>query len=393
MIKRFRIGSIFGIPLEVDVTLLLVVPFLAWAIATDVTAVVGLVDAATGIEPAVGAVSAGVWPWILGATAAVGLFCSVALHELGHSLVAMRRGYDIEAIHLWLLGGVAQFERQPEEWTEELAIAIAGPAVSVLLGLGALAVLYVVPASAPRWQFLVGYLGVLNVVLAGFNLLPGFPMDGGRVLRALLARNRSLPAATDLAATVGKVVAVGLGLAAIVSFNLLLIAIAAFVYFAASAEANRTHLESTFEGVTVADLMTPADDVETVASDATVAALLDRMYDERHTGYPVVSNGAVSGVVTLDDVSDLDSDRDDDTAVESVMSTDLVTVAPDTPALDALERMGEEDVGRLLVTGDAGELAGLVSRTDLLTAVSIARQRPGFDWVRATDSQQSATSA
>jgi Zn-dependent protease/CBS domain-containing protein len=380
MIKRFNIGSVFGIPLQVDITLLVVIPFIAWAIARDITVAVDLIGTLTGVQPAVETVSTGVWPWALGVLAAVGLFCSITLHELGHSLVAIRRGYDIESIQLWLLGGVAEFDEQPETWRDELEIALAGPAVSVALGVAGLALLFALPASVPRLQFLVGYLGVLNIVVAGFNMLPGFPMDGGRVLRAMLLRNRSLPAATDLAATVGKGVALWIGILGIVTFNLLLLAIAGFVYLGASAEAQQTRLKSTFEGTTVGDLMTQADDVETVAEDETVAAMLDRMFSERHTGYPVVENGAVQGIVTLEDVSRLDSSRDDAIRVASVMSRDPITVDPDTPAIDALERMDEENIGRLVVTDESGALVGLVSRTDLMTAASIARQRPQVDW-------------
>ena len=392
MIKRFRIGSVLGIPLEVDVTLLLVLPFITWAIATDVTVVTEILQSLTGVSFDVAALSVGIWPWVLGAFGAVGLFCSVGLHELGHSVVAVRRGYDVESIQLWLLGGVAQFVDQPDEWTDELSIALAGPAVSVVLGGGGLVLLQALPASVPRVQFLVGYLGVMNIMLATFNMLPGFPMDGGRVLRALLSRNRSLPVATDLAATVGKGIAVCIGILGILSFNLLLIAIAIFVYVGASAESSQVWLESTFEGTTAGDLMTPAEDVETVGTDTAVPTLLEQMYEQRHTGYPVVEDGTVRGIVTLEDVSGLDESRQVTTRVEAVMSGDPISVGPDTPAVDALERMQEAGIGRLVVTDESGTLVGLLSRSDLLTAVSVARESPQVDWVRTSESNTATTS-
>ncbi|MFT4946322.1 MAG: Zn-dependent protease/predicted transcriptional regulator [Natronomonas sp.] len=376
MIKRYRIGTVLGIPIEVDVSLLLVIPLIAWAIASDIARIVQVLSSVTGVQLSAAAVSASPWPWLLGALCAIGLFCSVALHELGHSVVALRSGYDIEAIKLWLLGGIAQFADEPEEWADELAIAVAGPAVSIGLGAAGVALLFVVPPSLSRLQFFVGYLGVLNLALAAFNLLPGFPMDGGRILRALLSRNRSLPEATDLAATVGKVVAVGFGIVAILSFHLLLLAIAFFIYLGASAEARETRARANLAGTTVSDLMTPADAVETVSSDTTLSGLLDRMYRQRHTGYPVVDDGQVKGIVTLADISDVDAAEHDTTAVAAVMSTDLQTVGPDASAYDALEAMNEENIGRLLVTDESASTVGLVSRTDLMTALAVARTTP-----------------
>lgn len=275
-----------------------------------------------------------------------------------------------------LLGGTAQFAEEPDEWTDELKIAVAGPVASIIFGLAGLSLLFATPSSMAQVQFLVGYLGVLNLVLAGFNLFPGFPMDGGRILRALLLRNRSLARATDLAATVGKIVAVGFGIVAILTLNLLLLAIAFFVYLGASAEANQTRIRSALEGTTVADLMTPAKDVKTVSTDTTLSRLLNRMYRQPHTGYPVLDGDTVEGIVTLADTNEVDESAHDTTTVAAVMSTNLVTVGPETSAYDALEEMEDERIGRLLVTDEAGGMVGLVSRTDLLTALTVAQMRP-----------------
>jgi len=376
MIKRYRIGSVFGIPIEVDVSLLVVIPVVTWVIATDVGAVARLLELTAGVQIDRAAISAGPWPWLVGVICALGLFVSVGLHELGHSLVALRSGYDIDAIQLWLLGGIAHFADQPDQWDDELRIAVAGPAVSVLLGAVGLAILTLLPTSVPNGQLVVGYLGVVNLVLAGFNLLPGFPMDGGRILRAILSRTRPLAEATELAARVGKVVALCLGLLGVVALNPFLIAIGLFVYLGASSEATQTKLRAVFEGTTVADLMTADESVRTLDAETTVASALDRMYDDGHTGYPVCRDGNVVGVVTLEDLSRLRASEQASTAVEDVMSTDLVTVSAGTPAFEALQTMDEEGVGRLLVTDEQGELAGLVTRSDLLTALAVASTTP-----------------
>ncbi|MFC6989760.1 CBS domain-containing protein [Haloplanus sp. GCM10025708] len=375
MLKRFRLGTVFDVPLDVDVTLFAVIPLVAWLIASRVGEMATLLGRTVGVSVAPG-FAAGAWPWLLGFAAAVGLFASVALHELGHAVVARRSGYEIDSITLWVLGGVANFASRPDGWREELRVALAGPAVSVALVAAGFLVLRVTPGSFDRVEFLVGYLTLMNAVLAGFNLLPAFPMDGGRVVRALLARNRPLPEATRQAARAGKVMAFLLALLGLLAFNIFLVAIALFVYVGASAESTRTAMRAAFEDTAARDLMTPASDLDTVSPDTTVAALLDRMYRERHTGYPVVDDGRPVGVVTLEDLGDVPPSARAETAVAEVMSTDLVTVSPDGDAVDAYQRMGEDRIGRLLVVDDAGELVGLLSRSDLARAFEISQSSP-----------------
>lgn len=366
-----RIGSAFGIPIKLGVSFLLVLPLVAYLIgsqvAPTVTALNQTLDA--GIDPS--SLTAGGLPWILGAVAAVGLFTSVVLHEFGHSLIAMRYGLEIESITLWFLGGIAQFVEFPDDWRHELTIAIAGPAVS--LGLGALfyGAFVALPVELPAARFVVGYLAVLNVVLAAFNLLPGFPMDGGRVLRALLARKRSRLRATQIAAEVGKGFAVLLGLAGILLFNLFWVAIAFFIYIGATGETRQTMMEAAFEGITVGDIMTPASELDTVSPEKTLDTLIERMLDERHTGYPVVRNGKLVGIVTLEDVQKTDPDQRTTTTVNQVMSKDLLTVLPIADASEAITEIQRNGVGRLLVTDMSGDLIGLISRTDLMTVFQI----------------------
>ncbi|GGM58117.1 Zn-dependent protease/CBS domain-containing protein [Halarchaeum rubridurum] len=367
--RSYTVGSVFGIPIKLDVTFLLVLPAFAALIGWQTEQWVSTLNSVWALGLPVGTLSQGATPWLLGIAAAVGLFACVLLHELGHSVVSMHYGYPIESITLWLLGGVANLEEQPEDWKQELLIAIAGPVVSVALGAVSYAALLVVRGTPPL-TFVVGYLALANVVLAVFNLLPGFPMDGGRVLRALLARTRPYARATQLAAEVGKAVAVILGILGLFG-NLLLIAIAFFIYIGASSESQRTVMNAAFEGVTVADVMTDAADVKTVHPDDTVTDLTERMFEERHTGYPVVQDGRVVGVVTLGDAREVEPVERDAYTVGDVMTRDVRTTTPDAEAMDALERIQDEGIGRLIVVDDDGRLLGLVSRTDLMTAFNI----------------------
>ncbi|PSP81494.1 metalloprotease [Halobacteriales archaeon QS_1_68_20] len=369
----FRIGSLFGIPIRLGVSFLLILPLLAYLIGSQVGATVELLDAVFVTDVATEPLTDGAVPWLLGVAAALGLFVSVLLHELGHSLVARRYGLEIEAITLWFLGGLAQFTELPDDWRQEFTIAVVGPIVSVAVGLACYAGVVLLPTGLPGVRFVLGYLAVLNVVLAAFNMLPGFPMDGGRVLRAVLSRNRSRLAATRIAAAVGKGFALLLGIAGVLLLNVFWVVIAFFIFIAATSETRQVVVEAAFEGLTVAEIMTPAPDLRTVDPDTSLDDLLDRMLTERHTGYPVVEAGDLLGIVTLEDVQRGAPDPGTSATVRDVMSTDLVTVTPGTEASRALSTLQRGGVGRILVTEPDGSLAGLVSRTDLMTVFQIAQ--------------------
>ncbi len=375
MFKSFRIGSLVGIPIRLDITFLLILPIFAYVIAIQVEDLIELLNRTLGIAIEVAPMTADAMPWILGSFAAVGLFVSVLLHELGHSVAAIRYGFPIDSITLWLLGGVAQLSEQPTDWREELVIAIAGPAVSIGLGLGLLVGVYLIPVGTDALLFVVAYLALMNLVLAAFNLLPGFPMDGGRVLRALLSRNQPFAVATAQAARVGKLFAIALGLIGLLAMNFILIALALFIYIAASSEARYTALRQAVEGIAVRDVMTPVDQLDVVEPSLSVDDLLGRMYEQRHTGYPVVDGSGVVGVVTLDDVREIPPEDRDRTAVEGIMTRELTTLTPDEEAFAAIEALQSNDIGRVLVLDAVGDLAGLITRTDLMTALDIGAVR------------------
>jgi Zn-dependent protease/CBS domain-containing protein len=381
--RRFRIGSAFGIPIQLDLTFLLVLPLFAFVIASQVELWADIMNDVVGanLDPAV--LSTGPVPWVLGITAALGLFAGVVLHELGHSLVAMRFGYPIRSITLWLFGGIASLEEMPEDWKQELYIAVAGPVVSVLVGVISYVVFLLIPGAhslgLDGGRFVFGYLALMNVSLAAFNMLPGFPMDGGRVLRALLARRRPYARATKIASEVGKGFAIVLGLfGLLVTFNLFLVALAFFIYIGAAGEAQQTMMRAAFEGVVVGDIMTPADHVETVEEDTSVAALIDRMFEDRHTGYPVERDGEVVGLVTLEDARAVRDVERDAYTVRDVMTTDVYSVTSDEDVLQALKHLQQNDIGRVLVVDD-GDFAGLLTRSDVMTALSIIQSSGRFD--------------
>lgn len=373
--RRFRIGSVLGIPIQLDLTFLLVLPLFAFVIATQVELWADILNEtmAANLDPDL--LAADSLSWLLGIVSALGLFAGVLLHELGHSVVALRYGFSIDSITLWLFGGIAQFTEMPEDWQQELQIAVAGPVVSVLLGVLAYGGFLLVPSAhslaLDSTRFVLGYLAVMNVALAVFNMLPGFPMDGGRVLRALLARNRPYARATKIAAEVGKWFAILLGLFGLfVTFNLFLIALAFFIYIGAASESQQTTMRAAFEGVQVRDIMTPADRVETVTEDLSVAGLIEKMFEDRHTGYPVEQDGDIVGLVTLEDARAIREVEQTAFTVGDVMTTDIYSVAPGDDVMAALEQLQRNNIGRLLVI-ENDEFTGLLTRSDIMTALSI----------------------
>ncbi|WP_254272738.1 site-2 protease family protein [Haloarcula marina] len=390
--RRFRIGSAFGIPIQLDLTFLLVLPLFAWIIGTQVGQTAELLNDSfgAGLDPAV--LTDGNLVWVLGVVAAVGLFSGVVLHELGHSLVAIRYGYPIDSITLWLFGGIAQLTETPEDWKQELAIAVAGPAVSVALGILAYVAFVVLPATQSTvleaGRFVLAYLALMNLALAVFNMLPGFPMDGGRVLRALLARTRPFAQATKIAAEVGKIFAVLLGLFGLfVAGNIFLAGLAFFIYIGAEGESRQTAMAAAFEGVTVEDVMTPASHVTSVTTRMSVRELIQTMFEERHTGYPVEQGGEVVGLVTLEDARAVREVERDAYTVGDVMTTDLYTVAPETDVMDALTRLQQNSVGRLVVTDPDGEFLGLLTRSDIMTALSIIKSSSEYGSLGGSESR------
>ncbi len=379
--RGIQVGRAFGIPIRLDVTFLLVLPLFAYLIAVQVGRFTEVVNEIFGTAIPADGLTGGFLPFLIGAVAAIGLFGSVLLHEFGHSLTAMRYGYEIESITLWLFGGVARFKEMPEEWKQELVIALAGPVVSVALGVIGFVGFQFVPAF-PALQYVVAYLTLMNLVLAGFNMLPGFPMDGGRVLRALLARSQPYAKATQQAAAVGKVFALLLGLFGLLNFDIITMGLAFFIYIAAAGEAQQTVMRAAFEDVTVRDIMTPRTELHTVTPDTSVAELIERMFRERHTGYPVLEGGRLAGMVTLDDAQTVREVEREAFEVREVMATDVISIAPDADAISALETMQEHGVGRLPVLGEDDELVGLVSRSDLMTAFDIIQSSGSSETIR-----------
>ena len=369
--RNLTIGSVWGIPIRLNVSLLVFLPLLAWLLGSgeQIGAYVGVINALWPgtLDPA--AFETGARSWTIGVLGAVGLFVSVAIPELGHSYVARRYGIQVESITLWILGGLASFQSIPKEWNREFWIAIAGPATSVLLGGLFAAALQVAPAGAPVLVFTLGFLAVLNVILAVFNLLPAFPMDGGRILRALLARNRPYASATRLAARVGTIFALLFIVVGVLSFDFIILLVGLFIYTAATSESRTVILEELLEGLTVRTLAStdPGADVSDSAAD-----LMDQLLRARRTDLLVRDGDAVVGVVTASSLRSLSPDEYASATVGDLVTTDLPRLDADLGAFEALVALNQAKSDVALVEED-GRLVGAISGADFSAALDLQR--------------------
>jgi Zn-dependent protease len=367
--NAFRLPfTLLGIPLLLDLSFLIILPLLAFLIGNQIR----LYIENTGLPVNASALQNGLLPYLLGLVAALGLFVSVVIHELGHSIVARTYGVQVKSITLWLLGGMAQFEQMPRQPGGEAVVALAGPLTSFALAAFFWLPLSLIPDSAPATRFTVAYLAQANFVLAVFNLLPALPLDGGRVLRSLLALRLNHLRATQIAASISKFLAFLLFLAGLFYFNIFLMLIAFFIYQAVNAETRQTLIIDLLKDVGVSDLMTRQ--VKTVPPDLTVEQLKTRMLQDHHLGFPVV-DGHLMGLVTLKDVAGADPH----TRVDQVMSRQIHTIPQRESAAEAFERMSKNDFARLIVTDDQGQMAGILTKTDLMRALQLRLLGTGME--------------
>ncbi|WP_174591710.1 M50 family metallopeptidase [Methanocella conradii] len=360
MDSSLKIGSFMGIPIKLHVTFLLILPFIAFAFATS--------------PPPLGfsGVSS-LWARVgLSLLAAIFLFACVLVHEMAHSYVAVKNGIRIGGITLFLFGGVSEMEDIPRNPGVEMLMAFVGPAMSILLGVIFTLAYFAVPGLKGDIYLgtMVALLAYMNIALGIFNIMPAFPMDGGRVLRGFLAERMPYIRATRIAVSIGKLFAYILGLIGLLLWpiGLWLIIIAIFIYIAAGEEERSTMTSITLEGIKVKDIMTT--DVHTMEANATAAECIETMFKLKHLGYPVVEEGKMVGIVTLTDVSRVPAEARAATPVRDVMTRRVITLKPDDDAFMALQKLSTNRIGRLVVM-EGDRIAGIVSRTDMLKALEL----------------------
>lgn len=364
MESSFRIARIRGIDVGVHYTWLLAFALVSWSLAS-------------GYFPQNYPGWGRTLYWTVGVAAALMLFISVLLHELSHSFVAQARGLQVHSITLFIFGGVSNLAGEAKQPGAEFQIAVVGPLTSFVLG--ALAFLVASASTSPPVEAIASYLAVVNVALGAFNLVPGFPLDGGRVLRSIVwSATNDLRRATEIATGVGQVVAWGLMLWGFwrvldgdVFGGIWMAAIGWFLQNAAVASLQQTVLETRIRRLRVRDVIRP--DPSGVPPDTSVADLIERfVLPGARRAVPVVDDGAAVGIVTLSDIHPVPAERRRDTSVDRIMTPRerLVTVSSNTPLSAAIEALGRGDYEQVPVV-DEGRLVGLLSRADVLREIQI----------------------
>jgi Zn-dependent protease/CBS domain-containing protein len=307
----WKLGRVAGISIYLHATFLLLLAWIA----------VSYLGAGQGVS------TAG-----LGLLLVASVFATIVVHELGHALVARRFGIATRDIMLYPIGGMARLERMPERPGQELLVAIVGPVINGAIALAIYLGLRLSGAGVAGDPLSIGssfavQLMWINLSLGAFNLLPAFPMDGGRILRAILAFRMDRPRATQVAARIGRGLAVGMAVAGLV-WSPMLIVIAVFVWLAAGQEAAMEQLKTTLRGVSVADAMVSG--FETLPADAPLAAAANRIATGFQHDFPVVDHGHIVGMLSRSD-----------------LQRGLAVASPDTPVGEVMHRR--------FATADAGE--------------------------------------
>ncbi len=364
--RSIHLFTVFGFAVRLDPSWFIIAVLLTSSLAGDG----GMFK---GFSPAV--------RWGMGAAGTLGLFVSVVVHELAHSLVARRFGINMRGITLFIFGGVAEMGGEPPSPKAEFWVAAAGPAMSFAIGFGGLGLAGLGHTGGwpPALLVLIGYLATTNIVLALFNLVPAFPLDGGRIFRSILWQWKgSLRWATLISSRIGSgfgFLLIAGGVLFVIQGNwngLYLFLLGLFVRNAAQSSYQQLLLRRAFEGEPVSRFM--QTDPVTVPRQIPVSELVqDYVYRFHHKMYPVLDDsGRLVGCVTTRQVKDMPRDEWDSTTVGALASrcSPENTVGPETDALEALSAMSRTRASRLMVA-DGDRLLGILTLKDLLQFFSL----------------------
>lgn len=355
----FKIGSVRGIPIRLHFTFLLILPLLAYAFSRAFREAARVADVRP--DQLIGN------PLLWGLGMALALFFSVLLHELAHSLYALKKGGRVRDITLLMIGGVSQMTEAPKESRHEAMMAFVGPLTSLVIGGVLLAVNALLDFQLFNLRFAIFYLGALNVVLGVFNLLPAFPMDGGRILRAVLTPRLGIVRATRTAAMVGKAFAILFGVLGLLSFNFILILVAFFIFMGAEGESRQVQLKAALSNLRVRDVM--RTEASALPAGATAADAVEYLVRERRLSAVVERADGTLGVASLEALQKIPRERRGGTPLTDVAGEAQI-LSPEDPAHVALQRLAEDRHGRIVVA-ENGLLVGTLSAEELTRALQL----------------------
>lgn len=357
--NRFRVGRLFGIPIYIDASWILIFLLVTFTLATAYFPQQHRAwsDGAT---------------WLIALITSILFFVSVVAHELSHSVTSIALGRPVRSITLFLFGGVAEIESEQSRARDEFLVAIMGPIASIVIGVAALAVAFLVSNS--YISGVARYLGTINIALAVFNMIPGFPLDGGRVLRSIVwGFTANLERASRIASSVGELVAwLFIGIGALLALqgallNGLWIAfIGWFLLNAARSSYRQVMLQQVLSNVSVQELM--RRHVPTISPSVSLAHMVARTLQSGDRAFLVIQGNVVAGIVTLTDLGDVPENRRESVMVGDVMTpvSDLHTIEITASLWEAFERMAKEDIHQLPVLNSRRQTIGLIQRSDLM---------------------------
>ncbi len=363
MKNSFKIVTILGIPIEINISWFIILGLVIFTLAK------GYFPFQIPNLPLIAY-------WVMGLVTAVLLFVCLILHELSHSVVARLNKLPISGITLFVFGGVAHMEKEPQSPMVELKMAIAGPAMSLLLALffwilSITAMRFALPHAA--W-LITDYLSFFNTAIAIFNLIPGFPLDGGRVLRAILwLLSKNLKKATRIASTLGEFFAallIAAGFLALITANFVsgvwFIFIGFFLLEAAQMSYHQLLMRRTLSGVKIKDIM--SKNVISIRDNPAVSNLIeDYLFRYRHNCFPVIEDDSLIGIITFHDAKETPKNEWSTTHAKDIMIpiNSSLLISGDHYVEEALPQLAHNGLQRLLVIED-GKLVGIVTQKDIM---------------------------
>ena len=365
MNSSLRVMTIKGIPVEINISWLLIFFLFSLSLAKAY-----FPETVTGL-------SSGSY-WLAGLSTALLFFISVLVHELGHSLVALKRGIPIKKITLFIFGGIAQMEKEPTNPKTELLITAAGPLTSLLIALLFALLYFYLFTPGFIISEAIYFIARLNLVMALFNLVPAFPLDGGRIFRALVWMiNKNMLKATKIAVNLGSALAflgIGYGFLMILFQGNLggvwLIILGWIISQAGQSGYSQLVFKETFAGIKVSELM--SKDPQSVSLDDTLEELAECFLHYKYGAFPVVYGSTTHGLVTLQNMKGVSRDKWPQTKVSTILTPlkSTMVIGPGEDAAEIMLKMAAQNKGRALVM-DNGDLVGILSRTDMMRFIQM----------------------
>ncbi len=362
--NAIKIFNIFGIDVELDISWFLVFLLFSFTLSQHY-----FPQILPGTDEVI--------YWILGISVTILVFVSVLIHEMAHSLTAIKEGIPISKITLFIFGGVAQMKKEPDLPAAELKIAVMGPLFSIILAAIFGLFFLVLPAGRPITEG-VWFLTRINFIIGIINLIPAFPLDGGRVLRALLwLWKDNLLFATRIAVTAGSFFAffaMGMGFITLFSLGIIwglwYIVLGWLLYQAGQASYSQVALKESLSGIKVAEVM--SREVQYIDPELSISGLVEKFYEYKFGAFPVLDNSSLRGLVSINQIKDIPRSKWENTKVSEIMTPveDCVIMRPEQDAAEAMFKMANEGVGRVLVVED-NRLTGILSNTDMMRVIKI----------------------